>query len=118
MQGSPATPALCAEHAVRAGESESESPMEDPWLTSERSGWGPIGGWQSEPAGYRYGGEVEFVIPTDLLRKTWRELGAVLEECTALDESEGTSLPTEMQGPRLMQQLRERAGKIVQHLTV
>ena len=32
--------------------------------------------------------------------------------------SEGKSLPQEMQGPRLMQQLRERAGKIVQHLTV
>ena len=32
--------------------------------------------------------------------------------------SEGKSLPAEMRGPRLMQQLRERAGKIVQHLTV
>ena len=32
--------------------------------------------------------------------------------------SEGKSLPVEMRGPRLMQQLRERAGKIVQHLTV
>ena len=32
--------------------------------------------------------------------------------------SEGKSLPAEMQGPRLMQQLRERAAKIVQHLTV
>ena len=32
--------------------------------------------------------------------------------------SEGKSLPDEMRGPRLMQQLRERAGKIVQHLTV
>ncbi|CAL1140460.1 unnamed protein product [Cladocopium goreaui] len=32
--------------------------------------------------------------------------------------SEGRSLPEEMRGPRLMQQLRERAGKIVQHLTV
>ena len=32
--------------------------------------------------------------------------------------SEGRSLPKEMQGPRLMQQLRERAAKIVQHLTV
>ena len=32
--------------------------------------------------------------------------------------SEGKSLPIEMRGPRLMQQLRERAGKIVQHLTV
>ena len=32
--------------------------------------------------------------------------------------SEGKSIPSEMQGPRLMQQLRERAAKIVQHLTV
>ena len=32
--------------------------------------------------------------------------------------SEGRSLPKEMQGPRLMQQLRERAAKIAQHLTV
>ena len=32
--------------------------------------------------------------------------------------SEGRSLPKEMQGPRLMQQLRERAAKIVQHLSV
>ena len=32
--------------------------------------------------------------------------------------SEGKSLPAEMRGPRLMQQLRERAGKIVQHLSV
>ena len=32
--------------------------------------------------------------------------------------SEGKSLPQEMQGPRLMQQLRERAAKIVRHLTV
>eukprot|EP00435_Cladocopium_sp_Y103_P046235 s919_g13.t1 len=32
--------------------------------------------------------------------------------------SEGRSLPEEMRGPRLMQQLRERAGKIVQHLSV
>eukprot|EP00438_Fugacium_kawagutii_P007070 Skav227763 [mRNA] locus=scaffold1653:278465:286339:- [translate_table: standard] len=32
--------------------------------------------------------------------------------------SEGKALPCEMRGPRLMQQLRERAGKIVQHLTV
>ena len=32
--------------------------------------------------------------------------------------SEGRALPAEMRGPRLMQQLRERASKIVQHLTV
>lgn len=32
--------------------------------------------------------------------------------------SEGRSLPNKMQGPRLMQQLRERAAKIVQHLSV
>lgn len=32
--------------------------------------------------------------------------------------SEGKALPAEMRGPRLMQQLRERAGKIVQHLSV
>lgn len=32
--------------------------------------------------------------------------------------SEGRALPAEMRGPRLMQQLRERAAKIVQHLTV
>ena len=32
--------------------------------------------------------------------------------------SEGKALPLEMRGPRLMQQLRERAGKIVQHLSV
>eukprot|EP00435_Cladocopium_sp_Y103_P008108 s4286_g2.t1 len=32
--------------------------------------------------------------------------------------SEGKALPVEMRGPRLMQQLRERAGKIVQHLSV
>ena len=32
--------------------------------------------------------------------------------------SEGRALPAEMRGPRLMQQLRERAAKIVQHLSV
>eukprot|EP00438_Fugacium_kawagutii_P018223 Skav218338 [mRNA] locus=scaffold755:524268:527747:- [translate_table: standard] len=32
--------------------------------------------------------------------------------------SEGKSLPVEVRGPRLMQQLRERAAKIVQHLGV
>ena len=32
--------------------------------------------------------------------------------------SEGKSIPAEMRGPRLMQQLRERAAKIVQHLSV
>eukprot|EP00435_Cladocopium_sp_Y103_P008686 s1575_g2.t1 len=32
--------------------------------------------------------------------------------------SEGKSLPIEMRGPRVMQQLRERAAKIVQHLLV
>ena len=32
--------------------------------------------------------------------------------------SEGRTLPAEVRGPRLMQQLRERAAKIVQHLTV
>ena len=32
--------------------------------------------------------------------------------------SEGRALPAEMRGPRMMQQLRERAAKIVQHLSV
>ena len=40
--------------------------------------------------------------------------GLVAREVLA---SEGKALPVEMRGPRLMQQLRERADKIVQHLT-
>ena len=47
--------------------------------------------------------------------ESWQEYWRTVEFWLA---SEGKSLPPEVQGPRLMQQLRERAAKIVQHLTV
>ena len=45
-------------------------------------------------------------------------MGAILANSDILVGIRREITASEMRGPRLMQQLRERAGKIVQHLTV
>lgn len=52
-----------------------------------------------------------YARPGESWEDYWRSVGFWIA-------SEGRALPAEMRGPRLMQQLRERAAKIVQHLTV
>ena len=52
-----------------------------------------------------------YARPGESWEDYWRSVGFWIA-------SEGRALPAEMRGPRMMQQLRERASKIVQHLTV
>ena len=81
------------------------------------TGSAPIGGGTAGHGGHANSKLSSSYPPIFYARpgESWQEYWRTVEFWLA---SEGKSLPPEVQGPRLMQQLRERAGKIVQHLTV
>ena len=66
----------------------------------------------------RTGGTSSFTFPPEFKARpgeSWKEYWRSVEFWLA---SEGVNLPPAVRGSRLMQQMRERAGKILNHLTV
>jgi len=92
-----------------------KDPMNRP-LGEVPSGVPSVAGNQSQQAAA--GGKISSTYPPIFYARPGESWELYWRSVTFWIASEGRSLPEEMRGPRLMQQLRERAANIVQHLTV
>jgi len=81
------------------------------------SGVPSVAGNQSQQAAAG-GGKISSTYPPIFYARPGESWELYWRSVTFWIASEGRSLPEEMRGPRLMQQLRERAANIVQHLSV
>ena len=93
-----------------------KDPMNRP-LGEVPSGVPSVAGNQSQQAAAG-GGKISSTYPPIFYARPGESWELYWRSVTFWIASEGRSLPEEMRGPRLMQQLRERAANIVQHLSV